>query len=197
MRYDAEHKERTRARVVKEAAKAIRHEGPHLVGVAEVMAKAGLTHGGFYAHFTSKHDLVAAAIDRMFEEALAAFDRFTAGKEPRAALTAYIGFYLSPKHRDTHATGCPLPALSADVPRLDRAAQARFTLGVERLTTALSRLIAGLGRGDGEELASSTLAEMVGAISLARAIADPRRSNAVLRHSRAALKRRLGLAATH
>ena len=60
MRYDSEHKERTRARVLKEAAKAIRAEGPHRVGVAAMMAKAGLTHGGFYAHFVSKDDLGVA-----------------------------------------------------------------------------------------------------------------------------------------
>src|SRR5215472_2132990 len=135
MRYDAEHKQRTRARVLKEAAKAIRSEGPHQIGVADVMAKAGLTHGGFYAHFGSKDDLVVAAIAQMFDEAMAAFDRFTARKTPAGALAAYIDFYLSPRHRDAQATGCPLPALAADLPRLDRAAQAGFTAGAERLTS--------------------------------------------------------------
>ena len=197
MRYDAEHKERTRAKVLKEAARAIRSDGPHQVGVAEVMAKAGLTHGGFYAHFDSKRDLVAAAIARMFEDAVAAFDRFTAGKPPGAALNAYIDFYLSPKHRDARATGCPLPALAADLPRLDDRAQAAFTLGAERLTAGLSRLTAGLEHRHAEELASSALAEMVGALSLARAMRNRRGSDAVLKHSRAALKRRLGLVKTN
>jgi len=68
MRYDAEHKQKTRERVLDEAAKAIRAEGPHRVGVAGIMAKAGLTHGGFYAHFASKDELVLAAIGRMFEQ---------------------------------------------------------------------------------------------------------------------------------
>ena len=80
MRYDSEHKERTRARVVKEAAKAIRAEGPHRAGVAGIMAKAGLTHGGFYAHFVSKDDLVVAAMSQMFDEASVKFDRLTAGR---------------------------------------------------------------------------------------------------------------------
>ena len=194
MRYDAEHKQRTRAKVLKEAAKAIRGEGPHKVGVAEVMAKAGLTHGGFYAHFSSKDDLVTSAIVQMFDEAMASFDHFTARKAPAAALAAYIDFYLSARHRDAQATGCPLPALAADLPRLAGAARAAFSLGAERLTEAVSRLIAALGHRDAEELASSALAEMVGAISLARAIADARRSNAVLKHSRDALKQRLRIA---
>ena len=194
MRYDAEHKQRTRAKVLKEAARAIRREGPHRVGVAEVMAKAGLTHGGFYAHFNSKDDLVAAAIAQMFDEAMKAFAHFTAGKAPEAALAAYVDFYLSPEHRDAQATGCPLPALAADLPRLDRAARAGFTLGAERLTSALAQLIADLGQPDAAALASSALAEMVGAISLARALSDPRRSDEVLRLSRDALKHRLGVA---
>jgi TetR/AcrR family transcriptional regulator, transcriptional repressor for nem operon len=193
MRYDAEHKQRTRAKVLKEAAKAIRGAGPHQIGVAEVMAKAGLTHGGFYAHFRSKDDLVASAIDQMFDEAMASFEHFTAGKTPAAGLSTYINFYLSPLHRDARATGCPLPALAADLPRLDRASRAGFTQGTERLTTALAQLIAKLGRGDATALASSALAEMVGALSLARAIADEKRSDAVLEHSRNALKRRLGI----
>jgi TetR/AcrR family transcriptional regulator, transcriptional repressor for nem operon len=193
MRYDAEHKQRTRAKVLKVAAKAIRGDGPYQVGVAEVMAKAGLTHGGFYAHFSSKDELVVAAIGQMFDEAMASFDHLTVGKAPAEALAAYIDFYLSPRHREAQATGCPLPALAADLPRLDEGARDGFTRGAERLTAALSRLIAALGRRDPDELASSALAEMVGAISLARAISDIRRSNAVLRHSRDALKRRLGI----
>ena len=194
MRYDAEHKQRTRAKVLKEAARAIRNEGPHRVGVAEVMSKAGLTHGGFYAHFNSKDDLVVAAIAQMFDEALAVFAHLTAGKAAAAALAAYVDFYLSPRHRDAQATGCPLPALAADLPRLDRTARAGFTRGAESLTTALARLIADLGQPDPAALASSALAEMVGAVCLARALSDPRRSNDVLKLSRDALKHRLGIA---
>jgi TetR/AcrR family transcriptional regulator, transcriptional repressor for nem operon len=194
MRYDADHKQMTRARVLKEAAKAIRKEGPHRIGVARVMAKAGLTHGGFYAHFNSKNNLVAAAIGQMFDEAMAVFDHFTTGKTPAAALRAYIHFYLSPRHRDGYETGCPLPALAADVPRLDRFARKRFSLGAERLSAALARLLSALGHVDADELACSALSEMVGALSLARAISDPRQSNAVLERSRNGLMDRLGIA---
>jgi TetR/AcrR family transcriptional repressor of nem operon len=195
VRYDAEHKQRTRAKVLKVAARAIRGDGPYQAGVAEIMAKAGLSHGGFYAHFSSKDELIAAAIAQMFDEAIANFDRLTAGQKPAEALAAYIDFYLSARHRAATAIGCPLPALAADLPRLDQGARDGFTHGAERLTAALSRLIAALGRRDPDELASSVLAEMVGAISLSRAISNVDRSNAVLRHSRDALKRRLGIEA--
>ena len=73
MRYDTDHKQKTREKVLKAAAKAIRADGPHRMGVADVMRKAGLTHGGFYAHFESKDDLVAAAIGQMFEQSKARF----------------------------------------------------------------------------------------------------------------------------
>jgi TetR/AcrR family transcriptional regulator, transcriptional repressor for nem operon len=194
MRYDAEHKERTRGRVLKEAAKAIRAEGPLRIGVAGVMAKAGLTHGGFYAHFASKDDLVVAAMSQMFDEASAKFDRLTAGKPPAAALRAYIDFYLSRQHRDARETGCPLPSLSADLPRLGVAARQEFAAGVAGLTARIGGLLSALGRPDAELLASSSLAELVGALSLARSVADPKQSEVILKASRNALKLRLGLA---
>jgi TetR/AcrR family transcriptional regulator, transcriptional repressor for nem operon len=193
VRYDSEHKERTRARVLKEAAKAIRAEGPHRVGVAAMMAKAGLTHGGFYAHFASKDDLVVAAMSRMFDEASAKFDRLTAGKPPAAALRAYIDFYLSRQHRDARDTGCPLPSLSADLPRLGVAARRQFAAGLAGLTARVEGLLSALGWPDAEMLASSALAEMAGALSMARGVADPKQSDAILKASRNALKLRFGL----
>jgi TetR/AcrR family transcriptional regulator, transcriptional repressor for nem operon len=193
VRYDSEHKERTRARVLKEAAKAIRAEGPHRVGVAAMMAKAGLTHGGFYAHFASKDDLVVAAMSRMFDEASAKFDRLTAGKPPAAALRAYIDFYLSRQHRDARDTGCPLPSLSADLPRLGVAARRQFAAGLAGLTARVEGLLSALGWPDAETLASSALAEMAGALSMARGVADPKQSDAILKASRNALKLRFGL----
>jgi TetR/AcrR family transcriptional repressor of nem operon len=194
MRYDAEHKERTRARVLKEAAKAIRAEGPHRVGVAGVMAKAGLTHGGFYAHFASKDDLVLAAMSQMFAEASAKFDRLTQGKPPSAALRGYIVFYLSRQHRDARDTGCPLPSLSADLPRLGVAVRQQFAAGFSDVTARISGLLSALGRPDAGMLASSALAEMVGALSLARSVADPKQSDAILKASRNTLKLRLEVA---
>ncbi|HUN53065.1 MAG TPA: TetR/AcrR family transcriptional regulator [Candidatus Sulfotelmatobacter sp.] len=194
MRYDTEHKERTRNRVLREAAKAIRSKGPHRIGVAEVMARAGLTHGGFYAHFSSKDELVIAAVAQMFDEAMVNYGRLAAGKAPAAALCAYIDFYLSPRHRDARDAGCPLPALSADLPRLGAPARRRFAQGVAALTAGLADRLARLGRADAEALAASALAEMAGALALARGVADAKQSNAILTHSRDSVKRRLGLA---
>ncbi len=197
MRYDSEHKQKTRERVLKEAAKAIRAEGPHRIAVAGVMAKAGLTHGGFYAHFESKDDLVAAAIDIMFGEARARFGREMAEpgglEDPQGKLIRYIDFYLSAGHRDARTTGCPLPALAADLPRLAPASRERYGQGVATLTALIAGALGGLGRAEPQALAASALSEMVGALSLSRAVADPAQSDLILDVSRTALKRRLGL----
>jgi TetR/AcrR family transcriptional repressor of nem operon len=193
MRYDAEHKEKTRARVLKEAAKAIRAEGPHRIAVAGVMAKAGLTHGGFYAHFRSKDDLVAAAVEQMFIDAKTRFAKETGDRPPAEGLSAYIDFYLSPRHRDARATGCPVTALAADLPRLEGDVREQYGQGVARLAGRIAGHLAELGREDAETLARSVLAELVGALSLSRAVADPEQSDRILETSRAALKQRLGL----
>jgi TetR/AcrR family transcriptional repressor of nem operon len=193
MRYDAEHKQKTRERVLQEAAKAVRNEGPHQIGVARVMEQAGLTHGGFYAHFKSREDLLAEAVGQMFREGEARLRQETEGKPPADALAGYIDFYLSGGHRDTRTSGCPLPFLGADVPRLAAPVRVRFTQGVARLTDRLAGFLRDLGREEPEALAASMLAEMVGAVTLARAEPDPERSDAVLARSRALLKRRLGL----
>jgi len=197
MRYDSDHKQKTRERVLKEAAKAIRAEGPHRIAVAGVMAKAGLTHGGFYAHFGSKDELVAAAIDTMFGEARRRFSRGTtesgATDSPKDKLIKYIDFYLSAGHRDARATGCPLPALAADLPRIAPASRERYGQGVSALTALIADALGALGRAEPQALAASALSEMVGALSLARAVADPEQSDLILDASRTALKRRLGL----
>ncbi len=193
MRYDTEHKQRTRARVLKEAAASIREQGPDRVSVAAVMGRAGLTHGGFYAHFGSKEELLVAAIDQMFDEALEQIDALMDGRDPAEALARYVGFYLSPRHRDERHQGCPLPTISADLPRLTPEARAAYERGAARVTTAIARRLEALGHKDPGLLAVSVLSELVGAMVLARAIADPERSADILRASRHALRARLNL----
>ena len=193
MRYDAEQKARTRAAVLKEAARAIRGEGPATIGVAGIMERAGLTHGGFYAHFPSKDALVAEAVAEAFKDGGRLFDRATARGTPREMLASYITLYLSPLHRDGRERGCPLPALAGDLPRLASDVRETFAAGVTRLTGLITRLLDGAGVPDAPALAPSVLAEMVGALSLARAVGDRGQSDALLACSRAALIKRLGL----
>lgn len=193
MRYDAEHKQRTRARVLKEAAAAIRVEGPDRIGVAAIMGRAGLTHGGFYAHFDSKDALLVAAIGQMFDTACAWFEQQVAGKPPAEGLAAYVGFYLSRYHRDHREESCPIASMAADLPRLGQDARVAFEQGAARLTTLIAAQLQALGRAEPGIAAVSLLSEMVGAVVLARSIADPEHSSAILRASRQAIRERLGL----
>ena len=194
MRYDADHKQKSRERVIAEAAKAIRSEGSHAISVAGVMGAAGLTHGAFYAHFDSRDALLLAGIDRMFEEGRARIlSEVTRGFPPKTALSNYIGFYLSRSHRDSRTAGCPLPFLAAEAPRLNEDLRGRYADGVQNLTGAIADLLREMDFPEPDTTAASVLAEMVGAVSLARAEPDLDRSYAILTASRASLRSRLGL----
>ena len=192
MRYSESHKERTRLRVLGEAAAAIRTKGAERVSVAEIMADAGLTHGGFYAHFESKDDLVAQAITHMFDGVYDRFLRVTEGREPAAAIASYVDSYLSPSHRRGRANGCPIAILSGDLPNLSGSARERFTDGAERAVTAFAKLAKKLGAKDAEVLAWSAIAEMAGALALSRTVSDTRAA-AILRNSRANVRARFGV----
>lgn len=194
MRYDAEHKQRTRQRVLKEASAAIRVDGPDRIGVAAIMARAGLTHGGFYAHFASKDELLVAAIAQMFDEACAWFEELAHDKPPAEGLAAYVGFYLSRHHRDHREESCPIASMAADLPRLGQAAREAFERGAARLTTLIAARLQAMGRHNAGVLAVSLLSEMVGAVVLARSIADTEHSTAILRASRQTIGERLDLA---
>lgn len=192
MRYDQEHKARTRQKVLKEASEAIRGAGVDGVGVAGIMARAGLTQGAFYAHFKSKDHLVAEAVGYMFEERYGhMLDRLTSS-QPKKILADFIDFYLSTRHRDLPQVGCPIPPL-VGAGRLPKAARKRFAEGTSRLLASLTVLLGRVGIADPELTANSMLAELVGALNLARSIDDREQADELLAASRASLKRRLGV----
>ena len=195
MRYDDKHKAKTHKRILDEAAAAIREHGPHQIGVSALMAKAGLTHGGFYAHFKSKDQLVAEAITQMFDERHEFHMEYVRNVPPERALKRLINGYLSTQHRDAPESGCPLPALSGDVSRMKAMARKRFTAGAERMIDMVAELLEQLGRSDARDLASSAVAEMAGALALSRAVADEAQSNQILARSRNAIRTRLQLGA--
>lgn len=195
MRYAPQHRQLTRLKILKEAAAAIRAKGPEGVGVSALMKQAGLTHGGFYAHFPSKDALVAEAIGVMFEEARNRFDWALAEADPRAALDKYVGFYLSPLHRDARGRGCPVAALSGDMARLEPAARERFGQGSTALAQRLGEVLARHGIANAPAAGRSMLAELVGALLLSRTATDPAESDAILADSAAAIRARYQLEA--
>ena len=107
MRYSADHKAETHAQLLRAAAARMRKAGMDGVGVAEIMRGAGLTHGGFYAHFTCKDDLIAQAVTQMFADNAARVGRWLEAVEAPAQLDMFITRYLSPAHRDQPERGCP------------------------------------------------------------------------------------------
>ena len=188
--YPPEHKEQTRARIVDSARRLWKAKGYANVTIGEIMKDAGLTHGGFYAHFKSKEELFAeAALDT---EVL---DRYRAMRaDPSvpaiAVFEAVLDVYLSAGHRDNPSEGCPLVALSEDAWRMGAGVQAAYT----ELTRVASERLADL-LGD-DALAHAVLAAMVGAVQLARGVGDDAQSLKILSDTRqilvAMVNQRLG-----
>jgi TetR/AcrR family transcriptional repressor of nem operon len=178
-RYSPDHKDKTRARLVELAAARIHAGGLDSLGVASLMAEAGLTHGGFYAHFRSRDALLAAAVEHLFDVAVDTVGLFEA-RYGAEALGRYVDFYLSPRHRDDRTSGCPIPTLSGDVRNAAPEVKAAFDAGLERLAIRLGALMPEGGR----KAALGLLGEMAGVLALSRTLADPRRSNDLLATAR-------------
>lgn len=191
MRYDARHKEQTHRQLLDIAGRLLRTGGPEAVSVTQVMGEAGLTNGGFYAHFRSREDLLAQAIERAFRDATAMFERARDGRAAAEALLRYVRSYLSAAHRDMPELGCPVPALGADVMRLSNAARVCFTGGVDDLVKRIASLVEALGIQQPQAVARSILAEMSGALTLSRIVAEDADASAAILHDacRSALSR--------
>ncbi|MDM0118372.1 TetR/AcrR family transcriptional regulator [Variovorax arabinosiphilus] len=195
MRYDAEHKQRTRLRILRHAAAALRRQGPQDISVGSVMQEAGLTHGGFYAHFPSKDALIEASIAFMFDDSLALWERAAHGKPVADGLASYIDAYLSASHLEAVDNGCPLAALATEAPRMSAMGRQAFTAGINALTALLQEALDQLDAPPPTALATSVLAELVGALTLARIQTDVAQATRILETCRLGLKRRLGLGA--
>ena len=160
------------------------------VGVDEIMRRAGLTHGGFYAHFGSKTELLAEACAEAFDAARANLNRIAALPTPARRARVLIDSYLSAHHRDNPGSGCLIVAVGADVPRLSGASRRAYSLGFEQ---HLERLCAALRLSEdpAENRARVThlMSSLVGALLFARAADDPGRSAELLESSRRTLRR--------
>src|ERR1700744_864837 len=153
MRYSETHKAETHARLLKLAGRALREKGPEGVAVAELMATAGLTHGGFYAHFESKDALLTEALACIFEESQQKLRKAMQAMAPREALRHYIDSYVSPAHRDRAGGGCPLVALNSQLPRQSRKFRVAFDAGVQTMVADLARWLSAAGIADADTLA--------------------------------------------
>ncbi|WP_067887176.1 TetR/AcrR family transcriptional regulator [Nocardia vaccinii] len=176
----------THRREVLDAASAlVRRDGIDGVTVPEVMAAAGLTHGGFYRHFRSKEDLVAQACSAACaEKERERTDLLEAGPDEYAARRAFLERYLSPTHRDTPAQGCAIAALAGDVARTDVGSplRAAYLEGLRQMIDGLGRMNPTASEDNRDVLIE--IAVMAGAVMLARAAAGDDLSEQILTAAR-------------
>ncbi len=175
MRYPKDHKARTRKRILETAARAFREKGLDGVGVADLMAEAGLTHGGFYAHFASKDALIAEACQQALAATVDTLE-FRARTAPAGdGLRTIVRTYLSRSHRDDPARGCVVASLAGELARQPAKTRGAVTAELGRLVALIARE---LPPGDGDDAARrerralGLAASLVGAIALARLVDD-------------------------
>jgi TetR/AcrR family transcriptional repressor of nem operon len=172
-------------RIVEVAARRIRESGTEAPGVAEIMASAGLTHGGFYKHFGSRDELIAEAAERTYAESERAAQRVTDGADD--PLAEFVDWYLSAEHRDDPGAGCSVVALGNDVARASDVVRSAYTDQVRRYLARLDELLGTGERQPPSAEAAAALSTLAGAVLVARAVDDPVLSDRILRDARAVL----------
>jgi TetR/AcrR family transcriptional regulator, transcriptional repressor for nem operon len=172
-------KEATHDRIVETAARAIRRSGYGGTGLAEIMKEAGLTHGGFYAHFESRDGMLAEAADRAGADALAMLAQMAAAAPPSKALEAMLRAYLSREHVEGVDTGCPVAALGSEMPRQAPKVRRAATRRIKEMIDLVARQSPDWGQPGAHERALVTVATAVGALVVARAVDDPKLSDAL------------------
>ena len=168
MRYSKDHKQETHARIVKNAAVKLREKGAHGIGVADLMKDAGLTHGGFYAHFASREALVIEAFAYAMDRSTERWRKKAGELPPEKRLAGIVESYLTPVHRDDPGHGCAVPALAADIARESAKTRRAFSAKVEQMIDMLADQIPRVSRKEARKQAIASLATMMGALILAR-----------------------------
>lgn len=177
-------KEITHARIVETAARAIRRSGYDGTGVADIMKEAGLTHGGFYAHFASRDAMLAEAADRAGAETIAIAERIFAEVPDDQALQALMNTYLSNEHMANIENGCALAALGSEMPRQAPEVRKASTCRIKEMIGLIKSKLA--DQPNAYEKAMVIVSTMVGTLLLSRAVEDPELSEdfrrATLKH---------------
>lgn len=173
-------KEATHERIVDAAARAIRRSGYDGTSVADIMKEAGLTHGGFYAHFASREAMLAEAADRAGADAVAASARTAANSPPEQALLRMMAAYLSHEHLNAVEEGCPVVALGSEMPRQAPEVRRATTRRIKEMIDVVARQLPDWGQPAAHEQALVLVSTMVGTLLLARAVDEPRLADALL-----------------
>ncbi len=187
MRYSREHKQETHARIVRKASVRLREKGAHGVGVADLMKEAGLTHGGFYAHFDSRDALVIEAFGYAMDRSIEHWRKLAEDTPPEKRLSAIVESYLTPSHRDDPGHGCAITSLGAEVARESPRTRRAFAAKVEQLIDLMADQIANVPRKAARKQAAGMLATMMGSLVLARIAGSGEFSDEILQAGREAV----------
>ena len=187
MRYVKGHGLQTRSRIVEEASRGLRQAGVDGISVADLMKRAGLTHGGFYLHFESREALVIEAFTSAMDRTVSQWQEFMKEIPVEQRFDAFVGMYLRQGHRDDRTTGCVLPALGADIARSTPKARRAFARKLDEMIEAVAGFFPQESPMQARQIAISALATLMGSIALARAVGDKDLSDEILGSGRQAL----------
>ena len=176
-RYDKEHKDATRRRIIETAGKRFKQDGFDGSGIATLMADAGLTNGAFYAHFDSKDHLLAAVVDDELSRQAANLRELKPG---RAGLEEFVREYLTPEHRDNPGLGCPSAALLDEIGRCTAVTKRAYTAGAKAIVYEITTRLAPDDPDSARGTALNLFTILVGTLQLSRALTDRELSDNVL-----------------
>src|SRR5258708_2479999 len=180
MRKSREEAAATRERIVDAAAREFRQNGIAETGLSDLMAAAGLTHGGFYKHFESKDQIVAEACAEAVGSLTEMMTAVASDKPSRGGFEALVAKYLSTAHRDEPSHGCPLAALGSEIARCDEKTRAAATDGFLRLVDIIGRQFGRTTPDAVRRRALAVASTMIGALTMARIATDPELSAEIL-----------------
>lgn len=183
MRYEKGHKESTRQQITEVASKQFRDQGVSAVGLAAIMADAGLTNGAFYTHFSSKNDLVKECIENTLDSQQRSLEE-SLGQN---GLETVLRQYLSPSHRDNRGYGCPSAALLAEIGRQSPEIRHAYTVRYDAIIDLVARQLTWQEPAAATQTARAIFALIVGSLQLARAVDDPALSDNILESAIAAV----------
>ncbi len=186
MRYSKEHKQETHARIVKKASVRLREKGAHGIGVADLMKEAGLTHGGFYAHFDSREALVIEAFGYAMDRSIENWRKLAAETPPEKRLSTIVDSYVSEVHRDDPGRGCAVPTLGAEIARESARTRKAFSAKLDQLIDVMADQIPDVPRKTARRQAMGTLATMMGTLVMSRVAGSGELSEEILSAGREA-----------
>ena len=187
MRYSKEHKQETHARIVKKASVRLREKGAHGIGVADLMKDAGLTHGGFYAHFDSREALVIEAFAYAMDRSTERWRKIAEQTPLDKRLATIVETYLTPVHRDDPGHGCAVPTLGAEIARESAKTRKAFAAKLEQMIDMMADQILDVPRKTARKQAMATLATMMGTLVLSRIAGSGEFSDQILGAGREAV----------